>query len=101
MMMYLYARRDDGSSTFYPPMIAPCDQSALRTYVSIYGCLDAGARFYRLGIFNNETGAVEGTDFVDLTESLSAWFKSYSNLVAAFQLEVDKIGGTADGSESD
>lgn len=102
MMQYLYVRRDKGGLC-YPPLAAPSDLDAFRTYVSVYGMFDPDILFYRIGIFNSDTGFVEGTDAVDLSSALAGFSKEYFALVAAFERDLYSIefGGDQDDQKSD
>lgn len=77
-MNYIYARRDTVAETFSPPIVAPSDELACRFFLLAFGAPGVIERkevmYFRLGIFNDETGAIEGHDPVDLTDMVNKYF---------------------------
>lgn len=73
MINYIYARRDCASERFDPLIIAASDEAAFRTLIYTWRIPDILARktykYFRLGMFNNETGGLEATDPADISEA--------------------------------
>lgn len=74
MTNYLYARLDKFEGVYSPPFAAANDDVACRSFLYLFGIPGKVEKttyaLYRLAIFNNETGAVEASDPVDLTPLL-------------------------------
>uniref|UniRef100_A0AAU8AW40 Nonstructural protein n=1 Tax=Dulem virus 80 TaxID=3145791 RepID=A0AAU8AW40_9VIRU len=66
MTNYVYSRYDKLEGLYAPPFIAANDDVACRTFAYLYGvpgkAEKATYHFVRLGVFNNETGALESSD---------------------------------------
>lgn len=81
MMNYVYARRDISADRFMPPFVAGNDQLACRSYCFLYDafndpCLDS-YRLYRIGYFNDETGCLEASDPVDISDTLDTFIDDF------------------------
>lgn len=78
MMNYVYARRDTVAETFSPLLVAGSDELACRVFLQVFGIPGVVDRkdmlYFRLGVFNNETGGLEGHDPVNITDLVNQYF---------------------------
>ena len=76
-MNYIYARRDTVAEVFSPLIVAGSDELACRVFLQVFGMPGVVERkdmmYFRLGVFNNETGGIEAHDPVDLTEMVNKY----------------------------
>ncbi|UPW41830.1 nonstructural protein [Peromfec virus RodF5_17] len=72
MTNYLYSRQDCTTGEFCSPVVAANDDNACRNFLYLFGQIDVVTRqtfrFYRIGMWNNETGSVDGDQIADITD---------------------------------
>lgn len=84
MNNYVYSRYDMLEHTFSPVFVAASDELAVRSYVYLFSdfpaCSDykTSYQLWRIGVFNNETGLIEGTDPVVLDAVVCGFIKDFS-----------------------
>lgn len=91
MMNYLYSREDTTTGEFSAPIAAANDDNACRNFLYLFGQIDmitrVTFRYWRIGVWNNETAALDGQNPVDIT-----------SLVHTMNDHI--FGGDVDGSSS-
>lgn len=71
MTNFLYSREDTTTGEFSPPIVAVNDDNACRNLLYLFGQIDPIARvtfrYWRIGMWNNETAALDGQNITDIT----------------------------------
>lgn len=92
MNNYVYSRYDLMEHVFSPVFVAASDELAVRSYIYLFSDFPAYSDYktpyqlWRIGVFNNETGLIEGTDPVVLDTVVGDFVKNYTSS-NAYRLE--------------